>query len=399
VRVFLAAWPIADSLGASIWFWITILVGMAWLKRHFDLNRGKREPILSEAQAGPALTSLPPLTVLVAAKDEEANIERCVRGLLAQDYSRLQVIAINDRSSDQTGVILDQLAAADPRLLALHVRELASGWFGKNHAMHLGVQHATGEYLCFTDADCTFDSTRLLSSAMRFALTEKSDLLSVLPRLEAGTFWERVVQPVAGAVMVFWFPPQAVNDPASKRAYANGAFMLMSRAVYDRLGGHEPIKATLNEDMHLARRSKDLGLRLRVIRGGDLYRVRMYTGIVQIWRGWSRIFYGCFGTFPRLLVSVLMLAIFSVGPYVTLGLAPLAGAGGWPLALAAGFAIAAQQSVMWRFYSVTGNGAPWAATYPIGAAICLAMTLNSMRRLVGTTTTWRGTQYSGGAKA
>jgi hypothetical protein len=199
--------------------------------------------------------------------------------------------------------------------------------------------------------------------------------------------------------MVFWFPPQAVNDPASKRAYANGAFMLMSRAVYDRLGGHEPIKATLNEDMHLARRSKDLGLRLRVIRGGDLYRVRMYTGIVQIWRGWSRIFYGCFGTFPRLLVSVLMLAIFSVGPYVTLGLAPLAGAGGWPLALAAGFAIAAQQSVMWRFYSVTGNGAPWAATYPIGAAICLAMTLNSMRRLVGTTTTWRGTQYSGGAKA
>jgi len=173
----------------------------------------------------------------------------------------------------------------------------------------------------------------------------------------------------------------------------------MSRAVYERLGGHEPVKATLNEDMHLARRTKEIGLRLRVIRGGDLYRVRMYTGFVQIWRGWSRIFYGCFGTFPRLLVSVLMLAVFSVSPYFTLVLSPLAGNAWLPLALAAAFAITAQQSLMWRFYAVTGNGARWAATYPIGAAICLAMTLNSMRRLVGTTTTWRGTQYTGGAQA
>lgn len=397
--VLLAAWPITESLGASIWFWITVVVGLAWLKRHLDLNRGKREPILSENQPGPALTELPALTVLVAAKDEESNIERCVRGLLAQNYRRLQVIAINDRSTDRTPEILDRLAAADERLLALHIRDLAPGWFGKNHAMHSGAQRATGEYLCFTDADCTFDSQHLLSAAMRFALAERTDLLSVLPRLEAGTFWERVVQPVAGAVMVFWFPPQAVNNPASRRAYANGAFMLMSRAVYDRLGGHEPVKATLNEDMHLARRTKDLGLRLRVIRGGDLYRVRMYTGFTQIWRGWSRIFYGCFGTFSRLLVSVLMLAIFSVSPYFTLACSPFVSDAGPPLALAAAFAIAAQQSLMWRFYAVTGNGAPWAATYPIGAAICLAMTLNSMRRLVGTTTTWRGTQYTGGAQA
>lgn len=394
------AWgPAFDATVFTVWFWITLLVGLAWLKRHLDLNRGKREPVLFADQPGPALKELPSLTVLVAGKEEEANIERCVTGLLAQQYPNLKIIAVNDRSADRTGEILDQLAARDSRLNAMHIRALPAGWFGKNHAMHCGVQQAHSEYLCFTDADCTFDSPHLMAAAMRFAVAEKSDLLSVLPRLEANTFWERVVQPVAGAIMVFWFPPQAVNDPRSSRAYANGAFMLMSRKVYDQLGGHEPVKATLNEDMHLARRTKEQGLRLRVIRGGDLYRVRMYTGFAQIWRGWSRIFYGCFGTFPRLLVSVLMLAIFSVGPYLFLACSPFTGAA-WPWAIgAAAFAILSQQSLMWRFYSVTGNGAPWAMTYPIGAAVCLGMTINAMRRLLGTTTTWRGTTYSGGAKA
>lgn len=385
------------SLGLVIWLSITALIGLGWLRRHFDLNRGKNEPILQEREAGPPIESLPPLTVLVAGKDEEPNIRRCIDGLLAQDYSALQVIAVNDRSTDRTGAIIDEIAARDPRLTAIHVRDLPAGWFGKNHAMHLGVQRATGQWLCFTDADCTFDSPRLLAAAMRFAMRENVDFLSVLPRLEAGTLWERIVQPVAGAIMVFWFPPQAVNNPASRRAYANGAFMLLSRSAYDRLGGHEPVKATLNEDMHLARRAKQIGLRLRVIRGGDLYRVRMYTGFQQIWRGWSRIFYGCFGTLPRLLASVVMLSLFSVSPYVTLLCAPLTG-NAWPWTTSAAmFTILSQQSVMWRFYAVTGNRAAWAMTYAIGALLCLGMTINAMRRLRGATTTWRGTTYVGGA--
>ncbi len=380
-----------------VWFWLTLGIGLVWLKRHRDLNRGRDEPVLMPDQPGP--DELPTLTVLVAAKDEQDNIERCLRGLLAQDYPDLQVIVIDDRSSDATPQIIDRLAAEDDRLTALHVTELPAGWFGKNHAMHVGVGHARGDYLCFTDADCTFDSPRLLSAAVRYALTNRVDFLSVLPRLEADSFFERVVQPVAGAIMVFWFPPQKVNDPRHPRAYANGAFMLMPRTTYETIGGHEPVKATLNEDMHLARRTKAAGLNLQVIRGGDLYRVRMYTGLKQIWRGWSRIFYGCFGTFPRLLVSVIMLAVFSLSPYLTLLLSPLTGSAAPWLAAAGALAIVAQQSVLWRFYAITGNPSHWALTYPLGAAMCLGMTLNAMRRLLGTTTTWRGTTYRGGARA
>jgi cellulose synthase/poly-beta-1,6-N-acetylglucosamine synthase-like glycosyltransferase len=391
--------PSFECGAATVWFWFTCLIGLVWLKRHIDLNRGRNEPVLRPDEPGVDEAALPPLSMLVAAKDEEDNIGRCVEGLLAQDYPKLQIIVVNDRSDDRTGQIIDEFAARDRRVTAVHVTDLPTGWFGKNNAMRAGVEQATGDWLCFSDADCAYDSQRLLTAALRFALRENVNFLSVLPRLEAGTFWERVVQPVAGAIMVFWFPPQKVNSTKSGRAYANGAFMLMPRRTYDAIGGHEPVKATLNEDMHMARMVKAAGLRLQVIRGGDLYRVRMYTGIKAIWRGWSRIFYGCFGTFPRLLVSFLMLSVFSLSPYVTLLASPLAGAGWDWFAAAGGFAIVAQQTILWRFYAVTGNRSHWALSYALGAAMCLGMTLNAMRRLGGgTTTTWRGTTYRGGAQ-
>ncbi len=387
-----------DGSSISLWCWFNLLIGVIWLRRHGDLNRGRREPVLSADQPGAPAAELPSLTVLVAAKDEQDNIERCVSGLLAQDYPALQVIAVNDRSADQTGPILDRLASRDMRLTTMHIRALPAGWFGKNHAMHVGVQAARGDWLCFTDADCTYDSCMLLAAAVRFAQKRQVEFLSVLPRLEAASFWERVVQPVAGAVMVFWFPPPKVNDPRSPIAYANGAFMLMPRSAYQRLGGHEPVKATLNEDMHLARRAKQIGVRLGVIRGGDLYRVRMYTGLRAIWRGWSRIFYGCFGTLPRLIGSCCLLVFMSLSPYFSLIAAPIAGERMLPVMGTALVAILGQQSVMLRFYPLTYLSPGWALTYPLGALLCLAMTLNAMTRLWGgTTTTWRGTSYAGGA--
>jgi chlorobactene glucosyltransferase len=387
-----------DSTALAVWFWVLVLIGLVWLRRHFALNRGRREPVLTEADGDGSATELPPLSVLVAAKDEEANIGRCIAGLLAQDYPRLQVIVIDDRSTDRTGEIIEQYAARDARLIALHVSELPPGLFGKNNAMRMGVERATGEWLCFSDADCIYDSPRLLTAAGCFTRRVEVEFLSVLPRLEANTFWERVVQPVAGAIMVFWNPPHRVNDPRSSCAYANGAFMLLSRRAYDVIGGHEPVRATLNEDMHMARRAKQAGVRLRVIRSAGMYRVRMYAGLRAIWRGWSRIFYGCFGTAPRLIGSLLMLAVFSVSPYVTLFTSPLAGGDAAYMASAAGFAVLAQQSVLWRFYRVSGTAGAWALSYPLGALLCLGMILSAMTRLGGARgTVWRGTRYRGGS--
>ena len=127
------------------------------------------------------------------------------------------------------------------------------------------MQQATGELLCFSDADCAYDSPLLLRAAVSFARREGIEFLSVLPRLEANSLWEKVIQPVAGAIMVFWFPPQKVNDPRCREAYANGAFMLMTRRAYEAIGGHEYAKATLNEDMHMARQAGCVGVRLQVL--------------------------------------------------------------------------------------------------------------------------------------
>ncbi len=387
----------ADAFFAG-WFWLTVLIGVVWLRRHIDIWRAGRDPVLRPDEQGLPVERLPALTVLVAGKDEDANIGRCIEGLLAQNYPRLQIIVINDRSRDRTGEIMDSYAARDPRVTAVHVSNLPEGWFGKNHAMHVGVRRATGDWLCFSDADCEYDSSQLMASAVRLARREGVDFLSVLPRLEAGSFWERVVQPAAGGILVFWFPPGRVNSPRSATAYANGAFMLLSRTAYERVGGHEAIRGALNEDMHLARRAKSLGLRLYVIRGADMYRVRMYTSIRQIWNGWTRIFYGCFGTPLRLTASLLMLAVFSVSPYVALAVSPWAGDAGTWLAGAGLFAVASQMSVLTRFYGMTGNGRLWAFTYPLGAAFVLGIIVNAMRRLSGTPTEWRGTSYVGGAQ-
>lgn len=389
-----------DAVVMHVWFWITALLPLVWLKRHIDISRGRDEPILSDAEARPLDDEppLPPLSMLVAGKDEEANIGACIEGLLRQRHPALQIIAVNDRSGDRTGEILDAFAAADPRVTALHVRELPAGWFGKNNAMRSGVTAARADWLAFTDADCQFHSPHLLEAAMRFAMRNGVEFLSVLPRIDAGSFWERVVQPAASGMMLFWNPPHRVNSPKSSCAYANGAFMLMSRDAYQRLGGHEAVKATLNEDMHFARRAKQVGVRLRVIRGGDLFSVRMYTGLGQIWRGWSRIFYGSFGTFPRLLASALVLVVASMSPYLTLIASPLTGSAAGPIGIAALAAIAAQQSVLWRFYPICGVRAPWAMTYPIGTTLVTAMVLNAMTKLGGLTkTSWRGTVYRGGS--
>jgi glycosyltransferase involved in cell wall biosynthesis len=379
-----------------VWAVALLMIGVIWLRRHGDLRRGRAEPILGEDEPGPELDQLGRMSVLVAAKDEEANIERCVQGLLAQDYPNLQIIVIDDRSQDRTAALIDEYERRDPRFTALHVRELPPGWFGKSHAMHTGIAQADGAWLCFSDADCAYDSKRLLSAAGRLAAREKIDLLSVLPRLEAHAWWERVIQPVAGGIMVYWYPPQLVNSPRSPCAYANGAFMLMSRAAYERLGGHASVRQAVNEDMQLARAAKAAGLRLRVIQGGGLLRVRMYEDFHQAWRGWTRIFYGSLGTFKRLLGSVLLLTFISLSPYVSLALGPLlSGANrAWVMG-AALFAILCQQSILWGFYRLTGTPAGYALTYPAGALFCLLATWNAMRRVLGgVAITWRGTTYA-----
>ena len=233
-----------------------------------DLAQNRNGFVLTESYGQSNGDSCPSLCVVVAAKDEEANIGPCVQSLLMQDYPNFNVILCNDRSKDRTGEIVSQIAAGDSRMRAvMNIQELPDGWCGKNNAMQNGIAASQSEYVCMIDADCRQISSRTLSVAMRYARDNGADLLSILPVMEMPTFWESIIQPVCSGVMMIWFHPDRVNDPQKPQAYANGTFMLIKRSAYEQIGTHEAVKDRVNEDMHMANLIKRKGLRLMVVRG------------------------------------------------------------------------------------------------------------------------------------
>jgi len=386
-----------------IWLSCCTAVGLVWASRQFSILRAVRHDRRLRPNSHPPFAgNAPRLSVLVAAKDEEDNIEVCVRSLLTQNYPNLEIIAINDRSDDRTGEILDRLQSEHgDRVQAVHVERLADGWFGKNHAMHTGMKYATGEWLCFIDADCRQTSEKTLSVAMQEALGNRIDFLSVLPVLETKTFWERVIQPVCAAIMVIWFDPEKVNNPKLKAAYANGAFMLMSRETYQTIGEHDAVKTELNEDICMARLAKDRGVRLFVIQNEGLYLTRMYSSFAEAWRGWSRIFFGTFRTYRRLFATLGLVLTMSVFPFVSfvvagagLVLADEASRDHWWLALGiTGAVIVMLEVVIFQFMRLV-RAASWAwLTYPFGVLLGAGMLVMALRKAAGAATTWRGTTY------
>ena len=393
-------------LGFLIWLMLGVLVGLVWAVRLAMLGSilRKRSILHSASYDGPPEPS-PRVTVLVAAKDEEDNIEVCIETMLKQDYPNFEIVAIDDRSGDRTPAILRRLAQrAGGKLRVVTVTQLREGWFGKSNAMREGVSIATGDWLCFTDADCRQTSTKTLTVAMQEVLAKNIDFLSITPLLETKAAWERMTQPVCAFVLMLWFLPQRVNDPSKKTAYANGAFMLMRRRCYEAIGGHERVRTEINEDIQMARIAKRTGFGLRVCENDDLYSTRMYRTMGDSWRGWSRIFYGSLATLPRLLIAAAALAGFALGPWVSTAAALIGRwsasaetADMWSLMLGIwACTLCLMQVVLWRLYPVLKISHGWSLTYPFGASIALGMLGNAMLKVVGATgTTWRGTRYRG----
>jgi len=401
-----------DPLGylALFGIWIALggCIGVVWLVRDRYLRTSIRlRYLLTPESYAEATSEAPRLSVLVAAKDEEANIETCITTLLNQDYPNYEIIAIDDRSTDRTPELLARLEReANGKLRVITVTELREGWFGKNNAMREGVEAADGDWLLFTDADCRQESTRTLSVAMREALTHEVGMLSVQPMLFAPTWWEKIIQPVCSFVLILWFVPQKVNDPARKTAYATGMFMLFSRKCYEAVGGHEAVRTDVNEDIQLARRVKRGGHTLRVAENDGLYRVRMYGSPREAFRGWSRILVGSLRTMRRLGLSAASLLWYTVLPWLSLavavaGLARCDAASSlrWQLAVAAWlFAVVCHQIMLWRYYGLVFTPRAWSLTFVVGTVAALAMLASAMMQALGySKTTWRGTSYHGGA--
>jgi chlorobactene glucosyltransferase len=330
-----------------------------------------------------------------------------VEALLAQTYPNLEIIVLDDRSTDATPRILQDLAkVGDLRKVPLKILNgsgLPPGWAGKPHALTQAVAAARGEWLCFVDAD-TFVTPEALSAVYDKALETKADLFTIMTKQIMLTFWERAVLPLVMLALSIGFSPRKVNDPERRDAIANGQFILIKRGAYEVVGGHAAIKNSIVEDKDLALLVKGSGYRLVVADGRKVASTRMYTSLPEMWEGWTKNIYlglkddrgllllGVFGAFLA-FTAALLLPLWVVAG-VALMVAGLGLEGSVVLleALALwGYLI------YWRVLASHGMDIPacYALTTPIGAGVFAAMMLTSAWKVLsGAGVTWKGRTYS-----
>jgi GT2 family glycosyltransferase len=372
---------------------VSLLILIYWLIWSVVLARGMGgllvlEDLESRAPARPGgvpAGSGPPLSIVVAARNEEKAIGPALSSLLASDYPDLEILVVDDRSTDGTAMVLARLAAVHSRLHVLPIATLPPGWLGKTHALATGAAAARGDWILFTDADVHF-GPRALRLAMGYAVSEDLDHLVVAPALVLTHIWERVLVATFRVCFNQAIQPWRARDPESPSALGLGAFNLVRRSAYERAGGHGAVRLAVDEDMRLGRVLKRAGARQEMILTRGLVRVRWHDGVRATIRGLTKNFFGALDYRPgRAALIIAMLLVLHSGPWA---LIPLA-SDGWAraLALAAWLATAVA-------YRAAGEG--WNGLgAPIGAVLtAVAIARSTAVTLARGGVEWRGTFYS-----
>jgi chlorobactene glucosyltransferase len=264
---------------------------------------------------------LPFISVVVPARNEGGKIRRCIESLAQQNYPNYEVIAIDDRSTDETGAIIRELSEKFPHVRMVSGQEAPPGWIGKCNAIVTGIKQGkpTGKWFVFTDADTchTPDSLRL---AVSYAQKHNAELISFMPVQELGSFWERAVMPVLLGSFLCGDPMNTINDRTNDRAYAYGQYILVRRDVYEAVGGHHSVYDQILDDISFARVVKEHGYHIMAADGRLLYKVRMYTDLESLWQGWTKNLFAlieCQVIYLVLVIALINMAV--VGPFLQLG--------------------------------------------------------------------------------
>jgi len=414
-------WLIVHWIAGSI-------LALAWFSRIVEAALGM--PRIADV-AQPEWDRKPPtgdgeprVSIIVPARNEERDIRMTLESLLALEYSNYEVIAVNDRSTDRTGEIMDQVAtygvdipfdslragsvrvpaAAGPearagknarptqaeasRLRVIHISELPAGWMGKTHAMWTAAGQATGDWLLFTDADVRFkpDSVRRV---VAYAEAEKADHVVLFPRMIVESPGESMMIAFFQALFVFGHRPWKVADPGAQDHMGVGAFNMVRRSVYEAVGSYQALRMEVLDDMKLGKVVKNAGYAQRNVFGEDLISLRWAEGALGIVDNLTKNFFAVLSfQWPRTVVSVLGLAFLNLGPFLGIWLAH-----GWArlpyvIALASLFAI---------YYGMSGMSAVspyYFFLHPVSTALFMYTLVRSMlHTLWNGGIVWRGTKY------
>lgn len=338
----------------------------------------------------PRLASLPsadapatPVTVFVPARNEEAGIGRAVRSLCDSAYPNLHIVCINDHSTDRTGEILQQLAGeyTPGRLTVLNAPELPPGWMGKCHALHHGVSNAPmrGDVYLFTDADVIHEP-HAIARAVHHMQRDRLDLLAVFPRVWCEGLAENVVLPILSHLGLLHLNPANVSDPTRREFAGVGAFCMIRRTMYDSWGGHESIKGEVIDDMAMGLRTKRAGGRLGLAGDPSAVRLRMYSDLDSIIRGFEKNMHQAIGRgFLLSVAAALSFPLTHCVPLIVALLSIVTGTG-WPWLPAWAFVL--HLLTGWRLALRSAQVmdiSRWkcALLYPAGAAIAMYIMLRS----------------------
>jgi len=388
----------------SIFITSTILCILGVIIIYWIHNQYQLDIVVTPA---PPPNDAPLISICIPARNEDANIRKCVEAALGQDYPKVEVIVVDDRSTDKTLEILesDSLLSAKQQATSfqiIHGSELPSGWAGKPHALYQASVVATGEWLCFVDADTTLSKVALSSCYIK-ALETEADLFTVMNRQVLGSFWEKTVMPLVMTALSVGFSPRRVNDPSQRDAIANGQFILIKRSVYDAVGGHERIKDQIVEDKAISEQVKWNGYRLIVADGSQVVSTRMYTSLKTMWEGWTKNIYLGLRGHPSLLWLGVFGALQALFAAFFLPIWPLLGLnwylrdGGWMQ-----LTVIFESLIIWailvyaraRVAKNMGISTFYAWITPLGAGVFAAMMITSAWKVIsGQGVVWRGRSY------
>jgi glycosyltransferase involved in cell wall biosynthesis len=404
----------------TYFFWIAgIILALAWASRIVDAALGMpsvADVSRSEWDRNPVLASgNPRVSIIVPARNEEESVEQCLRSLLALDYDNYEVIAVNDRSTDRTGEIMERVmhdshasqkkrevgyldssvrsqnllpVGSSPELRVIHHSELPVGWLGKTHAMWTAGKEASGEWLLFTDADVLFkpDSVR---RALTYAEHEHADHVVLFPRMIMKRPGEYMMIAFFQSMFMFGHRPWKVADPSTDDHMGVGAFNLVRRRVYEAVGTYQALRMEVLDDMKLGKVVKNAGFAQRNVFGGDLISIRWAHGAFGVVNNLTKNFFAVLSFQSwRAVVSALGLAFLNYGPFLGLWLAH-----GWarlPYAIALVSMLMIYIGMSWR----SAVPAYYLLLHPVSTTLFIYTLLRSMiLTLWNDGIVWRGTKY------
>ena len=258
----------------------------------------------------------PSVTIIVAARNEERDIEPAIQSMLKLDYPNLRFTAVNDRSTDSTGAILDRLAHGDRRLQVVHVEELPSGWLGKNHALQLGSDASQTDYLLFTDADVSFDPL-CLRRAVAYSEQYRVDHLTMFPSVPMPNLWLDAFVIFFFRVFMVIYRAWQVANPRRTASLGLGAFNLIRKEVYEQIQGHHNISMEVVDDLMIGQIIKRQGFRQHVLQAREDISVPWYQSISELVVGLDKNVYAGVGyNLGLMTLAVLNLVLVFLWPFI-----------------------------------------------------------------------------------